>query len=251
MSDATNTAWYVRRRGQLMTLALWLVIGISTNVYMRMTGTTALELVNQVTHLFMDNWYGPLLYVIAYVLRPFTFLPGTPFTIFAGYVFGFWWGLLYAMIAGILSVSVPYATGRWFSDRDQLEKMLVKRSGHMTKLIRTMRDNPFQTTLTTRFLYLPYDLVNFAAGSLHIPVIAFVSATLIGNLIPAIVMVNIGASIETRITEGRFDFDPLILIISALIWLGSYVISRIIKRREAQADNTETYIELHTDKEQA
>lgn len=243
MSETSNTAWYVRRRGQLLTLTLWLAIGISTNIYMRVTDSTVLELVEQVTHLFMDNWYGPLLYVIVYTLRPFTFVPGTPLTILAGYLFGFWWGLLYAMVAGILSVAVPYATGRWFADRDALETMLAKRNDYMTQLICTMRDNPFQTTLTTRFLYLPYDLVNFAAGSLHIPVLAFVSATIIGNLIPAIIMVNIGASIETRLTEGRFDFNPLILVVSALIWLASYVISRYLKRRKTQANNT--------DKEQA
>lgn len=230
-SDPTQKAWYIRRRGQLITLGSWLVIGIMVTLYRRMTGTTVLEFVDQVTHLFADTWYGPVLYVIAYILRPFTFIPGTPLTIFAGYAFGFWWGFVYAMLAGILSVAIPYATGRWFSDRDALERRLSDKSGHMTQLIRTMREHPFQTTLTTRFLYLPYDLVNFAAGSLHLPVGSFVLATLIGNIVPAIIMVNIGASIETSITEGRFMFDWRILLVSAVIWLLSYAITRYNKHR--------------------
>lgn len=227
-----NTLW--RYKSQVLAMTLWIIAGISANVYMQINGLTLVEFADEMSHLLTDNWYGPLLYILAYFLRPLTFFPGTPITMLAGYVYGLWLGFFYAMIAGLISVALPYATGRWFSDEDQLSRLLNKDDNWMFSMIQTLRDNPFQTTLTTRFLYLPYDLVNFAAGSLHIPFLPFITATALGNVINAFIMVSVGASIEASFTEGEFTFNPVLLVFSGVIWLISFLITRYLKQQQLE-----------------
>lgn len=231
-----NTLW--RYKSQVLAVTLWIIAGISANLYMQINGLTLVEFADEMSHLLTGNWYGPLLYILAYFLRPLTFFPGTPITMLAGYEYGLWWGFLYAMLGGLVSVTIPYATGRWFSDEDQLSELLSKNQNRLFLLIRTLRDNPFQTTLTTRFLYLPYDLVNFAAGSLHIPFLPFITATALGNLMNAFIMVSIGASIEASFTEGEFTFNPILLIFSGVIWLISYLITRYLKQQQLKEIET-------------
>lgn len=219
-----------RYHSQVLAMMLWIIVGISANIYMQASGLTLVEFAYEMSHLLTDHWYGPLLYLLVYFLRPLTFFPGTPITMLAGYVYGLWWGFFYAMIAGLLSVTIPYVTGRWFSDEDRLSEWLNKNDSPMLSMIRTLRDNPFQTTLTARFLYLPYDLVNFSAGSLHIPFIPFIAATVIGNAINVFIMVSIGTSIGASFTQGKFTFDPILLIFSGLIWLISHLITHYLKQ---------------------
>lgn len=229
-------AWLWRYKSQILASIIWIVMGIVANVYMRINDLTPVQFAEELSHMLGDTGYGALLYVALYFLRPLTFFPGTPFTIMAGYVYGVWWGFIYAMIAGLVSTLIPYVTGRWFSDRRQLKKLLAERKSHLISFIGTMQDNPFQTTLTTRFLYLPYDLVNFAAGSLHVPFTPFITATALGNLINAFILVSVGASIEASLSEGEFKVDARLLVLSIAIWLLSYVITRYFKRRQEELE---------------
>lgn len=233
MTERSLGDWVSQYRPQLIALGFWLVIALIANTYMRLNDLTVLELAEELSHLLKDNWYGPLLYILAYFLRPLTFFPGTPFTMLAGFVYGLWWGFLYAMIAGLVSVTIPYSLGRWFSDADHLEKRLQQSDSRIFKLLDGLRDNPFQTTLTTRFLYLPYDLVNFVAGNLHIRLLPFILATTLGNLINVLIMVDIGAAMAD-FADSEFTINPLLLVLLVVIWLLSFIITRYFKRKNEE-----------------
>lgn len=226
-----------RYKSQVFAIILWIIVGVSANSYMQINNLTPIEFVTEMNYMLTGTWYGPIIYIVLYFLRPLTFFPGTPLTMLAGYEYDVFWGFIYAMIGGLISVWIPYAMGRWFSDEAQLRTLSEQEDNRMWSLIKTMRDNPFQTTLTTRFLYLPYDLVNFMAGSLHISFFSFITATALGNIINVFIMVNIGASIEASLTEGEFTFNPILLLLSLGVWLVSYVITRYLKqqRKEKQA----------------
>lgn len=234
MSGSTIIERVRRYRSQLLAGAIWIATGISVNLYMRLNDLTVIEFADQIGHLLKDFWYGPILYILLYFVRPLSFFPGTPITMLAGYVYGVQWGFIYAMVAGLISTSLPYITGRWFSDESQLKKRLSQSNTRSMSFVRMMRDNPFQTILTTRFLYLPYDLVNFVAGSLHIPLVPFVLATLLGNVINVFIMVSIGASIEASLAEGRFVVDPRLVLFSLVIWLVSLSINRYLKSKNKE-----------------
>ena len=100
-----------------------------------------------------------------------------------------------------------------------------------------MRDNSFETVLVMRFLFLPYDLVNYAAGALRIRYLPFITATAIGSLPGTISFVLLGASLE-RIDRGLGGIDPIALIASVVIFVTSLVIARVLKRRQAMPSAT-------------
>ena len=74
---------------------------------------------------------APLVYIGLYLVSTVFFLPGTPVTVLAGFVFGPLWGVFYASIASIISVSVAFLIARyvarglvesWVKDNAQFER---------------------------------------------------------------------------------------------------------------------------------
>ncbi len=47
-------------------------------------------------------------YIIANMVRPLLFLPISPFTVAGGFMFGMWWGLLWAMVGSTGSASAHF-----------------------------------------------------------------------------------------------------------------------------------------------
>ena len=59
-----------------------------------------------------------------------------------------------------------------------------------------MRDNSFETVLIMRFIFLPYDLMNYMAGFMRIHMRAFILATTLGSIPGTISFVLLGASVS-------------------------------------------------------
>ena len=218
--------WLRQHTKQLIALTIWVIIAIIMRWWMQSGDLTFAEVVISFDDAFHSGWYGVLLYMLIYFLRPLTLFPGTPLSILAGMLYGFWAGWIIALVAGLLSTILPYAFGRWLATEDYLNN----RTGIQKWLIEMMRDNPFQTVLTTRFLYLPYDTVNAIAGALRISFVPFFVATAIGNSITTAAIVSIGASLESNLADGDFAINPSYLLVAGVVWLISLVMTRLIKR---------------------
>ena len=107
--------WIVQHRAKIVTLLVWVAGLIGLRMYMDASALTFGDITSQLQSRLSDYWYGPLLYILIYLLRPLTFFPGTLLTILGGSVFGIGWGFVLSLIAGTLSAVIPYAFGRWFS----------------------------------------------------------------------------------------------------------------------------------------
>lgn len=219
-----------RYRTPLFVLFIWLVIVVAARQYMVANNISVVELVNDMRLLLVDHWYGPLLYILLYLLRPLIFLPASWITVLAGNVFGLWAGFGLALVAGTLSALFPYALGRWFNrGAKQADDVTDNR---LTRFTQGLRQRPFQSVLLMRLLFLPYDGVSLFAGSLRIPLLAFFTATALGNVGGALAYVGVGASIEGDITAGDIRFDPSVLLLSVVLFVVSALVSRWLRRRE-------------------
>jgi uncharacterized membrane protein YdjX (TVP38/TMEM64 family) len=98
-----------------------------------------------------------------------------------------------------------------------------------------MRNNSFETILIMRFIFLPYDLVNYLAGILRIDWKSFILASFLGSVPGTIAFVSFGASIDIKeLVMGKAPmFDPKVLGFGVVILILSLVISRYFKKREA------------------
>lgn len=185
-------------------------------------------------------WRAVVAYLAVYLARPLVLFPASILTIVGGVLFGPVASVVIVIVASNGSATFAYLVGRLLGHApggkvgergDQAESSLVSRWSN------TMRDNSFETVLVMRFLFLPYDLVNYAAGALRIRYLPFITATAIGSLPGTISFVLLGASLE-RIDRGLGGIDPIALIASVVIFVTSLVIARVLKRRQAMPSAT-------------
>jgi uncharacterized membrane protein YdjX (TVP38/TMEM64 family) len=142
--------------------------------------------------------------------------------------------VLYTVIGSNLSATVAYYVGRFFG-QGLLTEGDGENSGLLQRYADRMRQNSFETILVMRFIFLPYDLVNYLAGILRIDWKAFILASLLGSIPGTIAFVSFGASIDIKeLAMGKTpQFNPWVLVFGVVIFIASLAISRYFKKREA------------------
>ena len=213
-------------------ILLWLSILGSYYWYTQQNNLTLADSVNQLANLLTNSLFGPILFIIIYAIRPLLFFPATILTLLGGFLFGPI-GILYTIFGSNASAMVTFGIG-WFFGQDILNN--EEDAGVIQKYTRRMRDNSFETVLIMRLIFLPYDLVNYASGFLKINWRAFLAATAIGSVPGTISFVLFGASFGTldELLAGEIQLNPVTVIVSVVVIGASIVLSRYIKRKEAQ-----------------
>jgi uncharacterized membrane protein YdjX (TVP38/TMEM64 family) len=187
---------------------------------------------------FIDSvgsaWWGIIAFVGVYLARPVVLFPASVLTIVGGVLFGPFVGVIAVIIGANLSASLAFAIGRSLSAKIDHTSTLTLETDQQSFIARwsqRMRDNSFETVLLTRFLFLPYDLVNYAAGALRIKFVPFITATAIGSLPGTISFVLLGASLD-RVDQGLDGLNPYALVASVIIFVASLVVARTLKQRD-------------------
>lgn len=227
----TATGWVRHNAQKLLVLAFWLA---ALGAYQWYAWRQQLGPLQVVQHLltFLQSGYGPLLFIALYAVRPLFLFSAVLLTVAGGFVFGPVLGVVYTIIGSNLSATVAYLIGRFFG-AGLLENQ--QSAGLVQRYAERMRRNSFETVLLMRFVFLPYDLVNYLAGLLRIRWAPFILATLLGSLPGTLAFVLFGASIQ------RFDgqlprLDPRTLVASALIFVLSLGLARLLRRREGSSE---------------
>lgn len=233
--------WVKNHPTQLTALIFWTIVILGTRQYMQVNDLTFPQLVRQLSDILTGTWYGPLLYILVYLLRPLILFPASLLTILAGNVFGLAYGFVYALIAGTASSAIPYSVGRWFSTEEEAKEEVLEDEdeSRLKKFVGLLRKNPFQAVLTMRFLFLPYDGVSLLAGALRIGLIPFFLATALGNIGGTFAFVSAGASIEGDISTGDVSIDATTLGIAITIFVVSLVISRVLNKYQSDKEEND------------
>jgi len=173
--------------------------------------------------------WGPLIYILAYAIRPLTFFPGTALTILSGIFFGIYEGIIYTIIGASLSATVAYFVGRFFSQNlNGIKKLLGN-------WIAFLHERPFMAILTMRLTFFPFDLVAYGAGLFKIPYIPFLLGTITGTLLGITTFVSIGASlsVEEFIKNGitAEAIDSKFILLSAVIFALSLIVSKFVNNK--------------------
>ena len=90
-----------------------------------------------------------------------------------------------------------------------------------------------------RLIFLPFDIVSYAAGILKLPIVSFMFTSFVGTLLGIATFVSIGASLNvdsfrksgfsTDVIDGKF------IVISIAVFIISLGLSRALKRWKAEA----------------
>jgi len=224
MTDLFNMIY--RHRLRVLTLGLWLVIFVVARTYMVINDLTLIELAESILGILRDTWYGPLLYILLYVLRPLLLIPGTVLTLSAGLAYGLAWGIPISITANIISASVTYSVARW------LMSSHIELDGRRGQFINLMRRNPFEAVLTMQLSYISLDLTCLLAGVLHLPFRPFLLGIAIGGSVGNMLGVIIGSSFEGSLAEGTVSVQPEMIALSLTIFVISLSISAFLRRRQ-------------------
>ncbi len=206
---------------------------------------TPLKAIQEVVNL-LQTPYGPLLYILIYILRPLIFFSSVVLTVTGGAVFGagsptnFALAVIYTVIAANSSSLVAFFIGRYFG-AGMLKEAPDSRANLAQTYANRLRRNSFETVMIMRFIFLPYDLVSYVCGFLRINWRAFLLATALGSIPGTIAFIAFGASLDLSnlATEGLPPPNPWVLGFGFIIFLVSIAISRYFKKREAKIKTTQ------------
>ncbi len=136
--------------------------------------------------------WGPLLIVVLQASRPVTWLPGPVLTPLAGYLFGFWNGLLFSWLGGVLAVALGYALPRLVGVH-RFRELAERR---VPALLAGARKHPVKTVLIARVVPgVPANLVSYAAGVAGYRFPVYFGASIVGILPRLIIQTLIGAGL--------------------------------------------------------
>lgn len=210
------------RRQRALVLALWVGLLGTFWLVARARGEGPLTLLQAWLEWVAASPYGVLLLLGLYLLRPLLLLPMTMLTVFAGFSFGPAFGFAYALAAMLVSASLAYALARFLGGG------LGREGG---RFLDALRERSFETVLTSRLMFVPGDVVNYASGALRVRFRPYLAGTALGG-VPGLAMgVLAGASIE-----GGFRFDglrvrPAYLLASFFLLAVSLGVSRWLRRQ--------------------
>lgn len=204
-------------------LALWLALIVAFWVYAQNSEEGVLSLIQSWLEAITENPWGPLVLLSIFMIRPLLLLPITILNAFSGFLFGPVAGLAYAVLATLLSSAIAYGVARF---------LRVEPNEGSSEYLERLRSRSFETVLTGRLLFLPGDLINYAAGFLKISFIAFMLATALGGLPGLMVSVLAGASIEGQFSFQGIRINAWYLLASAGLLVFSLGTSYLLRQRQ-------------------
>ncbi len=210
-----------------------MAVGIVTIVYfvLKFYGVTdhiQLENVPKIkTWVASFGTIAPLVYIGLYLVSTVFFLPGTPVTVLAGFVFGPLWGVFYASIASIISVSAAFLIARYVA-RDLVESW-VKDNAQFQKIDEQVEEQGWRIVMLTRLVPIfPFNLQNYAYGLTSIRFSTYVLVSAVFMLPGTAVFVQLGGAFVSG--EGNIWKTLLYLGIAGVLLLLLSLLPKFLRK---------------------
>ncbi len=156
-------------------------------------------------------WYAPLLLIAAYAVIAPIGMPVSPLVIGGGAVFGTLWGSLINLGGLFLGAITGFIVARLLG-RDAVAHLTGPR---LRRAERVFDRRGFWPLVQTRFLPVPFALINFGAALAGVRTSRFLASTAIG-LVPTTVM---HTYFSARMTMAGSDERPMIGLWWLVVWI--------------------------------
>ncbi|MDA9128931.1 FAD-dependent oxidoreductase, partial [Candidatus Gracilibacteria bacterium] len=215
---------------QILTGLIWLVLLVLFFWYKSSSGQSFEEMAITFYNSLSGNTMGVIIFIIAYALRPIILFPATLMTLLAGALFGFGIGTFATVTGATLSALTAYIIGTIFG-----KKIISgEDSGIIGKLRKDVNTAPFTSILSTRLLFFPFDIVNYASGFLKVKILPFLLATFVGIIPGSAVFVLAGSSAYNEEISSFSDItsqaDTGILFLAAGLFLVIIGFTKLFKK---------------------
>jgi len=221
---------FLKHLTKIIAGSFWLSILISFVWYQQANNLGSLDIAIDILEFLTGSPYGPALYILVYALRPVLLFPATLLTLISGALFGFWGGALYTILGENLSASVAYGLGRVLGK----DMFPTEGIGLISQWKKRLHDNAFITLLILRFSFLPFDLINYMSGILHVRYWQYVTATAIGIMPGLLAFVSFGASVEnfSTLDLSQFKISAEMLLLGASFLTIGILLTLYFRKRD-------------------
>ena len=177
---------------------------------------------------------APLVYLGLYLTSTIFFLPGSPVTVLAGFVFGPLWGVIYASISSIISVAFAFLIARYVA-RDLVEGW-VKDNTQFRKIDEQVEEQGWRILMFTRLVPIfPFNLQNYAYGLTSIRFSTFVFTSAIFMLPGTIALVLLGGAFVSG--EGNVLKTMLYLGIAGVFMLVLSLVPNFLRKYQNKTND--------------
>jgi len=215
---------------QISTAFIWITVISWFIWYKNSTGQSIEQMALGFYNFVSGNPWGPILYILAYAVRPIVLFPATLMTFMSWALFWLPLGMLFTLIWETLSACFAYFLGRVFG-----KKLLDEDAGWIvTSLKCKVNSNPFMSVLMARFLFFPFDLTNYACWFLKVHFPSYVWATALGIIPWMTVFILAGSAFYnqelTSFSDALTNVDTKYLVYAAVLFVITIVFAKILKR---------------------
>lgn len=191
-----------------------------------------------------DGWGGWGVYVGFYTAVVSLFFPGIVFIMGAGFVFGFWRGLLAVWIGGSVGQALAFLLARYLL-RDWVESMVRSRWKKWTYIDAAIENEGWKLVLVMRLSpIIPYNMLNIGMALTSMHLVPFTIVSSIGIIFECSIFVYLGTMADsiTSIVAGEsgtpkaYRWVLMGLSIAGCVITAvmvSIIVRRAIKRAEA------------------
>ncbi|MCF6240143.1 MAG: VTT domain-containing protein [Bacteroidales bacterium] len=179
--------------------------------YFDLYNTLRIEHIETVKQYFLSlGVLAPAYMIILYILFNLAAIPRVFFTIFSGYIFGLFYGFLFAWLATIAGLIVTFISIRYLFKEKFVEKFGEKQL--VEKLNKLIEQGGFLMVVFLRAIYIvPSSVLNYSFGFTKIKTLTYLIASAIGFIPVVFINVYAGYEINKNITSsGAFDYTQLI-----------------------------------------
>ena len=164
------------------------------------------------------GYIGPLIYIIIVTIAPALMLPGAPFIIAGGILFGSFWGVVYGITGATTGACLAFVVSRYLL-REWIESKLI--SPGWVKLKNQTEKHGWKIVAITRLVPLvPFNLLSYALGLTRIKFSHYVITSFICMLPGCIAYILLSSSIldliKGKVTTELIAGVIIILILSLL-----------------------------------
>ena len=184
---------------------------------------------------------GWLVFVVVYAVACLFFVPGSVLSFGAGAIYGFWGGLLLAIVGNGLSALLSLLITRYLL-RGWATRFFARNPTMNDLGIAVEQDGWRIVCLTHLSPIMPFSLVNYAFGLTRIPARKFLPATLLGGLPASCVYVYLGTLVGnlasmSAMSEEAQRHHRMMWFLQGLGLMATIVLTVYITRRASQALN--------------
>jgi uncharacterized membrane protein YdjX (TVP38/TMEM64 family) len=176
--------------------------------------------------------WGPLLFIVLYVVATVLFVPGSALTLGAGAVFGLAWGSVWVSLGSTLGAAASFLIGRHLA-RDAVQRRLGQ-NRRFTALDAAVAEAGWKIVFLVRLSpVFPFGLLNYAFGLTRVKFTHYLLASWIGMMPGTVLYVYLGtlARAATGNDSPRTVWEWVALGVGLLATLGVVVqVGRIARR---------------------